>query len=264
MKRLTDRRLNNILDDKTSGSTELVLKLNRYFSSICGDTKKIRLAAVLSKKELSNFTIITDYLARLSKIIRKDDPVEIKRFTINYQKEHDQKYKKLYANALPYLRNCKTVITLSNSKTLIEIFKLMSGDVKSLKIIICESRPKLEGRLLAKALLNHGIKVELITDAEVSLFVPKADALILGADSILRGGNVINKTGSMAAAVLCNFYKKPVYVVSSKDKISGGKSYRPIKEKSSEIWKYSDNNLKVTNIYFEEIEAGLITKIITD
>ena len=259
-----DQKLKKILDDKTSGSTGLVLKLNRYFSGIASDRNKIRKSLKFIRGEFSHFTVIKNYLADFSKALNKNDEHAVKTFTGQYQKEQSEKYERLYSNAVPYLFKSKTFITLSNSRTLEYIFIRLKKDKHIFKVIAAESRPKLEGRFLAKALLRNNIKVELITDAELSLFVPKADALILGADMILKGGNIVNKTGSKSAALLCGHYKKPVYAISTKDKISNKKSFRPAKMNPSEIWNYSHENLSITNIYFEMIEAELITKLITD
>ena len=56
---------------------------------------------------------------------------------------------------------------------------------------------------MAKELLKCGLKVDMITDAMAGIFVPKADAVIVGADAVLNNGNVINKAGSLSLALYC-------------------------------------------------------------
>ncbi len=158
----------------------------------------------------------------------------------------------------------KRVITLSRSGTVLEILKLWHQKNKKLKVVVCESRPKFEGRLMAKELADNGINVELITDAMMGLYVPKVDAAIIGADTVLKNGNVVNKVGSKSLALLCKEYKKPFYVVTSKSKLSKKKIFKPKKENPQEIWDKKVKNLSISNIYFEEIEKKLITKIFTD
>ena len=117
---------------------------------------------------------------------------------------------------------------------------------------------------MAKELLKCGIKVDMITDAMAGIFVPKVDAVIVGADVVLNNGNVVNKTGSLALALLCKHYKKPLYVLTAKSKFVNKKRHKLSKESSDRIWKYVHPNLTTTNIPFEEIDRRLITEIISE
>ena len=117
---------------------------------------------------------------------------------------------------------------------------------------------------MAIELADIGIKVELITDAMMGFFVPKVDVAIIGTDIVLRNGMIVNKVGSKSLALLCKEYNKPFYVVTSKSKLSKKKIFKPKKENSREIWDRKVKNLSMSNIYFEEIEKQLITKIFTD
>lgn len=264
MKNFPNKDLQNILSDNTSGSTDIVLKINTYFSRISGNEDLILNSIELLNGKLSHFTAVKKYLNNLKKELSNRGFETIKLYATNYLKELTDKYNSLYSNASPILLKYNTFLTLSNSKSLIETFSRLRKDNPNIKVIVLESRPKMEGRLLSKALLKHEIKVELLTDAELSLAVPESDALIIGADTILKNGNVINKVGSRAAAVLFRRSKKPVFVISTKDKFSSKKFFRPALMKGSEVWNYSHKNLTIKNIYFEEVESGLLTKIITD
>ena len=115
--------------------------------------------------------------------------------------------------------------------------KLWKQKNKKLEVIVCESRPKFEGRLMAKELANYDINVELITDAMMGLYVHKIDVAIIGADIILNNGNVVNKVGSSPLALLCREYKKPFYVVSTKSKKSRKIVFKPNQENPEEILK---------------------------
>ncbi len=255
--------LNKILNDKTSGSTELVLKLNEFFHIHANNFKLINLSFKKAREKLSHFAVINNYLNQLQKVIRTKDFHKISDFTNNFKTETGKKYQRLYKHSRKYLSNCNNIFTLSNSATLLEIFKYLKKDNDKLKIIIAESRPKNEGRLFAQALVKYNIKVEFITDAMISLYIPEIDAAVLGADAILKNGNIINKTGSKAAALLCRYYKKPCYVITTQDKIIFKNKFRQTRQNPEEVWNIKNRNIKITNYYFEEIEKNLITKIIT-
>jgi translation initiation factor eIF-2B subunit delta len=256
--------LNKIINDKTSGSTEIVFELNEFFHIHADNLRLINLSFNKAQEKLSHFAVIKNYLNQLQKIIRTKNSNNILDFTNNFKTQTDKKYQRLYNHSRKYLSNCNYILTLSNSATLLEIFKYLRKDNNKLKIIIAESRPRNEGRLFAHALVKNNIKVEFITDAMISLYIPKIDAAVLGADVILKNGNIINKTGSKAAALLCKHLKKPCYVITTRDKISFKTKFHQDKQNPEEIWKTKNRSIKITNYYFEEVEKNLITKIITD
>ena len=257
-------QLNKILDDKTSGSTEIVLKLNDFFHEYAKDFRTINFSLEKAETKLSHFAVINNYLNGLKKIISTQGHKKILSFTEKFKNKIESKYQKLFKNVRKYLSDSNYILTLSNSATLVEIFKRLKKDNKKLKIVIAESRPKNEGRLFAKALTKHKIKIEFITDAMLSLYIPKIDTVVLGADAILKNGNIINKIGSKSAALLCRHYKKPCYVITTKDKITSRNKFHQTKQNPFEVWHTKDKRINVINFYFEEIEKNLITKIITD
>ncbi|MGD1006809.1 MAG: hypothetical protein ABR980_06225 [Ignavibacteriaceae bacterium] len=256
-------KLDKILTDKTSGSEQILSGLNNYLLEIINDRKVVEFALKKVKADLFQFTGVENYINSFEKVLKSNRTGEPEKFLRRFAINSENKFLRIYKNAEPYLKNIHTVLTLSNSKTLLEIFKLWAQNNKRLHVIICESRPKFEGRIFAKQLLKQDIKVELITDAMMSCCIPKADAVILGADSISNNGNVINKTGSLAAAILCRYYKKPCYILASNDKLSKKTKFKQKKQAVEEIWKFRDKNLNITNYYFEEIPKELITKIIS-
>jgi translation initiation factor 2B subunit (eIF-2B alpha/beta/delta family) len=98
----------------------------------------------------------------------------------------------------------------------------------------------------------------------MGIYTKKVDIAIIGADSILKNGNVINKVGSKALALFCLEKLKPFYVVSTKSKRSKKITFKPKNEEPAEVWKKKQKNLKVSNFYFEQVDKNLITKIFTD
>jgi translation initiation factor eIF-2B subunit delta len=221
-------------------------------------------AVKLAKAKLGHFEAINTYLTKLESILMKEDKKALMNFLSEHSKQEADKIEIIFNKIYPYLKNLQSVITLSRSGTVLEILKLWHKKNKKIKVVICESRPMLEGRLMATELTAKGIKVELITDAMMSIFINKVEAAIIGADAVLKNGNVVNKSGSKALAVLCNEVNKPFYVVTSKSKFSKKIIFKPRKENPKEILDKKIKYLSVSNIYFEEIVKKLITKIFTD
>ena len=257
-------KLNSILNNKTLGSSELAKLLNEHFLLIKNKPVQIKESIRLAQKKLRHFEVINSYLTELIKIVSKGNKAELLNFLKDYSVNENMKIERIFDKIYPSMKNITSVITFSRSKTVIDVLKLWHKKNRKLKVFICESRPKYEGRLMALNLARAGIKVELITDAMMGVSVHKANAAIIGADLVLKNGNIINKVGSKALALLCKEYKKPFYAVTTRSKFSNRKSYKVKNENPKEVWNKSVKNFKVSNIYFEEVEKKYITKIFTD
>ena len=101
-----------------------------------------------------------------------------------------------------------TIITLSSSSTLNATFARLP---QSVRYIIAESRPLNEGVAVAQHLLEHGFDVTLITEAQLGLFVQQADVALIGADTVLADGSVVNKVGSYLLALAAKAAGIPLY-----------------------------------------------------
>jgi len=264
MKKRQKEILDRIISDKTSGSSEILTTLNKFLLSNITDKDLITESLYAAKEKLSHFAVIKNYINDLNKLEASDNYEFFIQYLRNYEEEEKLKIKKIFINIYKKLPSAKTILTISKSGTLIDVFKLWHKKRKNLKIILTESRPANEGKLMAKELLKCGLKVEMITDAMAGIFVPKADAVIIGADAVLKNGNVINKTGSLSLALLCKHFNKPFYVVATKSKFLNKKQYRINEESPDKVWKYSHPNLTTINIPFEEINRGFITEIISE
>ena len=260
----TKSELDKLLNDKTSGSSEILNNLNVFFLRHNSNLELIKESAIKVRERLSHFTIVKNYLDKIELLLKKDNPARLLKYLNSLEFEENEKMKRIFQKIYNKLPEINAILTISKSGTLIEVFRMWSEKNKKLKIIIPESRPASEGKLMAKALLKYGINIELITDAMSGIYIHKADAAIIGADTVLKNGNVINKTGSLHVALLCKYYKKPFYVLATRSKFQN-KSKVAIKQESSEkLWAFNHPKLKVTNIPFEEVQNKLITGIVSE
>jgi len=256
--------LEKIISDKTSGSSEILTNLNKFLLSNIKDKGLITKSISTVSTKLSHFAIIDNYINELNILLTSANYEHLTEYLRNFEDDEKLIIKQIFNNIYKKLPSAKTILTISKSGTLINVLKLWHKNRTNLKIIITESRPANEGKLMAKELLKCGIKVDMITDAMAGIFVPKADAVIVGADAVLKNGNVINKAGSLSLALLCRHFRIPFYVLSAKSKFVNKKRYKISKENSDNIWKYAHPNLTTINIPFEEINKGLITEIISE
>lgn len=255
-----DEELKEILNDKTSGSTDILYKVKDIIKKNTGNEKKLNEILTILKSELIHFSAIRSYVDQVEKAISKGHLDKTFFNSISTPLPVND----IYNSAKPFLSKIINVLTVSNSRMVIELIKLMYRDNIKLKVTAPESRPNFEGRILASALLNENIPVQLITDAQLGMFIPACDAVLCGADMILGNGSAVNKTGSLAAAVLCRHFNKPFYIIAQKEKFTDDINFTPKEEHPGEIWDMKHPNLQISNIYFEVIDADLITKILTD
>jgi len=156
----------------------------------------------------------------------------------------------------------KTIITHSFSSTVIETIKKSS--VK--KVIVSEGRPLFEGRKTAIQLSKFNIPTILITDAALGFFISKSEAALVGCDSILIDGSIVNKVGTYLLALAAKDNNIPFYVVSETSKIIP-KNINEIKLETlsgKEIAKKLPKKIKVENLYFDITKPNLITALITE
>jgi len=160
---LQRNKLDKILNDKTSGSAEIVNKINTIFKGIVNHLDIIEESIPILKNHLKHFAAVNTYLKRINKIIKLNDQQMMNDFLTSFSDVEKNKYEIIFNTLTKKAKHINTIITISKSGTLKEVLKLWKQKNKNLKVVICESRPGNEGKLFAKELLNLGIKVELIS-----------------------------------------------------------------------------------------------------
>ncbi len=154
-----------------------------------------------------------------------------------------------------------TVMSFSYSSTVIELLTR----VKPRRVIISEARPTGEGIRVAKAMVRAGISMTMITEAQMALFVHEADAVMVGADSILPDGDFINKIGTRMLALAARDADVPFYTAAETLKVTAPSEpmpFAPEEGQASEIC--SANWLEVRNVCYELTPARLVTSYITE
>ncbi len=147
---------------------------------------------------------------------------------------------------------------------------------KRIQVIACETRPFLQGaRLTAWELKRDRIPVTLITDSMAAHFMQrgKISCVVVGADRVAANGDVANKIGTYAHAVLAHRHAIPFYVaapISTIDLACPRGDNIPIEERPTrEVSHVFDrqiapSGIKIANPAFDVTPSELITGIITE
>ncbi|MBC7186785.1 MAG: hypothetical protein H5U38_07090 [Calditrichaeota bacterium] len=157
------------------------------------------------------------------------------------------------------------VLTHSYSSSVFAGLKQAKAADRRFKAIVTESRPLLEGRLLAKELAALGLPVTLIVDAAAPALVADSNLVLVGADMVTEQF-VVNKIGTQAIAVAAQQGEVPVYAVSELSKClpralaRGFQTERPPRQ----VWPGAPRSVEVRNIHFEAVPLELFTGVVTE
>lgn len=162
------------------------------------------------------------------------------------------------AHAARLLGPGRTIMTHSLSSTVVSVCRLLGDD--GLRVIVTESRPLNEGARLAEQLSAWKIPAVYITDAQMGLFVTQADAVLVGADSVLADGAVVNKAGTRLLALAARERGVPFYVCCESFKWRGTVEPPELEEMApAELGAPGWPGVTVRNVYFDLTPARLVS-----
>ncbi|TAK37762.1 MAG: S-methyl-5-thioribose-1-phosphate isomerase [Betaproteobacteria bacterium] len=160
--------------------------------------------------------------------------------------------------------------------TALGVIRAARDSGKRVSVIVNETRPYLQGaRLTAWELVQEKIPATLITDSMAGHLMSRGevDLLIVGADRIAANGDVANKIGTYALAVLARRHRLPFYVaapVSTFDLSLADGSQIPIEERPPEEVtgyrgvRWAPPGIAVRNPAFDVTPAELVSALICE
>jgi len=135
------------------------------------------------------------------------------------------------------------------------------------EVWVGETRPLLQGaRLTAWELGQAGVPFRVVTDSSAAALMARGlvDLVMVGADRIARNGDVANKIGTYALAVLAERHRIPFHVVAPLSTIDPGTADGasiPIEERApDEVTAYGS----ALNLAFDVTPFDLVTSIVTE
>lgn len=149
---------------------------------------------------------------------------------------------------------------------------LAHADGVPFRVFVDETRPLLQGaRLTAWELLEGGLDVTLLCDNMAARLMTEGeiDLVIVGTDRVVANGDVVNKIGTAALAILCRYFAIPFYVAcpsSTFDPQTPTGAEVIIEERAPEEVLGDDAapGVKVRNPAFDVTPNSLVTAFVTD
>jgi methylthioribose-1-phosphate isomerase len=160
--------------------------------------------------------------------------------------------------------------------TALGVIRAAAEQGKRVAVLADETRPFLQGaRLTAWELLKDGIDTTVITDnmAGAMMRLGNVDLVVVGADRIAANGDVANKIGTYAVAVLAKEHGIPFYVaapISTVDLDTPDGSTIPIEERNEKevthvgSSRVTPEGARIRNPAFDVTPCKYVTAIITE
>jgi len=132
-------------------------------------------------------------------------------------------------------------------------------------VTIAEARPDREGIELAESLSTAGLDVTVTTDAALpALLSDRAfGAVLVGADTVLPNGDVVNKVGTRALALAADRADVPMYVAAARDKVAVDDTFHREEGPKQAVYD-GPETVAVRNPVFDLTPGELIDGVVTE
>ncbi|MFH1086338.1 MAG: hypothetical protein V1772_11325 [Chloroflexota bacterium] len=187
-------------------------------------------------------------------------------FLQGYRAQSAVTFEALAAHAAEALEPYRVIMTYSNSSSVARTLIALKGRRRPPRGICSEARPILEGQALASELAWAGLHVTVGIDMALFGWLPEAEVLVLGADSLMATG-VVNKLGTAPLVRAAAALELPRIVVCTTDKFlpnDYAAAHMLRLGAPEEIMPVSNDNIVVQNSYFDITPLDLFTQVITE
>ncbi|CAL1354679.1 unnamed protein product [Linum trigynum] len=105
------------------------------------------------------------------------------------------------------------VLLVYGSSCVVEMILLHSHELgKQFRVIVVDSRPKLEGKALLRRLVVKGVHCTYTHINAVSYVMHEVTKVFLGASSVLSNGTVYSRVGTACVAMVAHAFRVPVII----------------------------------------------------
>src|SRR5215468_4114350 len=168
--------------------------------------------------------------------------------------------------ALAVLPPQSTVLTYSNSATVIAALRYAHDHGRIRRVLLSESRPAYDGRPQATALREYGMAVEYSIDMALFERLAEANVVVVGADAVFPE-HLVNKLGTRALAQLAQLQGIPCFSLCAANKFLPTATtalLRIAEHPRQEVWPEAPDGLTISNRYFDTTPLALLSGIVSD
>jgi translation initiation factor 2B subunit (eIF-2B alpha/beta/delta family) len=168
------------------------------------------------------------------------------------------------AHAVALIGDNSTVLTHSRSSTVLATFQQARRAGRRFRVIASESRPLMEGRAMAEALVDESVNVTFIADTAAAMMMPQVACVIVGADCVTPDW-LVNKIGTrMIALAAREGGVKMVALCDTSKFIAARAAAGEANRRRDELWPDAPSPVDIVNRYFEPTPIDYFTGIVTE
>jgi translation initiation factor eIF-2B subunit delta len=278
---LLSEKINEIIYDRTSGASQIArnaLGVLRFFvhtskHETCRDFTEdfIEMGRKLFEAR-PNMAPVQNLVAQIVYEVgtsKEQDLVSVRKFAASsidkLCKKSEAAVKKCAEWAATIIGDFDCLASCSDSSTVCETFRVAKQAGKSFKVYVAESRSGdgrfRYGEVMATFLTSIDVLAEVFPDNEIRSYVSDAECVLVGADSVLFDGSVINGKPTCELAVAAEECGIPFYSICETSKLNT-LSYLGKKVELKEGFDLAPANL-ITGIVTEKglLDASTIVEI---
>lgn len=120
--------------------------------------------------------------------------------------------KVIVRHAVTKIRDGDVLLTYGSSSA-VEMILLHAHELgKHFRVVVVDSRPKLEGQLLLRRLVSKGLCCTYTHINAISYIMHEVTRVFLGASSVLSNGTVYSRVGTACVSMVAHAFRVPVLV----------------------------------------------------
>ncbi len=266
---LFDNKIRKIELDRTSGASQIArnaLDVLRFFAQTTKSETCIGFVRAFSElgrllfETRPNMAPVQNLIAQTVyeiNSLKEDDLVNVRKFALSRISELTKKSKdaakKSAEWAATIINDTDCLATCSYSSTICETFRIAKHQGSHFSVFVAESRSDdgkfRYGQVVANFLKSIDVSTEVFPDDEIYRYVPRTECVLVGADSVLFDGSIINGSPTYGVAVEADDSGVPFYSVCETTKMN--------------TLSYLGKNVEVQKD-FDLTPPNLITGIVTD
>lgn len=207
-----ESRWAKIVNDYTRGSSVLFVEALDVLAAFASQGEDVR--ARIQDLHAAHPTMAL--LVKLKHAFREKAPdaTQLEAVRKNFLKAQNRAVR-VARNLLEKLKP-KKILTYSYSGMVLETLRVYRHAHRPV-VILSESRPDLEGKVLAEQIVPLGYEIEYTTDMGLFALIQDARIVLVGADAVVPWG-VVNKVGTSGVCAVARRMEKPVYALAVSQK----------------------------------------------
>jgi len=213
-------RLRAIITDRESGSSEIALRIlrllseePRFMSYRSTGAVKLLDSLVTTALERPSLVLPVNLLSVIREALLRSQSLDINisRLSSRLLEIYSESLSMAVSNAVKRMRGFDRIFTLSYSS---QVLRTLTS-LRDVSVYLTVGWPLFDGLRAAEKLRDSGVNVHVYPDAALAEAVQLSDAVVVGCDAVLSDGSLVNRSGTLLAALAAEGERPVISIVDS-------------------------------------------------